>query len=715
MKTSIPGTKKIISRDKRPPSYGTAWFVPRDEFMYPSEFNTYRNHNNNNKTTIMKQEEEKLTGLPENAFRELKPGEVYNPLMSPDRKYPEVSLWSVLWGIAMAILFSAAAAYLGLKVGQVFEAAIPIAIIAVGVSGAAKRKNALGENVIIQSIGASSGVIVAGAIFTLPALYILQESYPQEITVTFAQVFISSLLGGALGILFLIPFRKYFVSDMHGKYPFPEATATTQVLVSGEKGGSQAKPLLLAGIIGGLYDFIVATFGWWNENFTTRVCGLGEMLAEKAKLVFKVNTGAAVLGLGYIVGLKYASIICAGSLAVWWIIIPGMSLIWGDSVLNQWNPEITATVGAMSPEEIFKYYAKSIGIGGIAMAGIIGIIKSWSIIKSAVGLAAKEMGGKTDAEAGVKRTQRDLSMKIIAIGSIFTLILVALFFYFDVMQGNLLHTVVAILLVAGISFLFTTVAANAIAIVGTNPVSGMTLMTLILASVVMVSVGLKGPGGMVAALVMGGVVCTALSMAGAFITDLKIGYWLGSTPVKQETWKFLGTIVSAATVGGVMIILNKTYGFTSGQLAAPQANAMAAVIEPLMNGVGAPWLLYGIGAVLAIILNACKIPALAFALGMFIPLELNVPLVVGGAINWYVTSRSKDAALNTERGEKGTLLASGFIAGGALMGVVSAAMRFGGVNLVNDAWLNNTWSEVLALGAYAILICYFVKASMKTK
>lgn len=663
----------------------------------------------------MKQEEEKLTGLPENAFRELKPGEVYNPLMSPDKKYPEVNLWSVLWGIAMAILFSAAAAYLGLKVGQVFEAAIPIAIIAVGVSSAAKRKNALGENVIIQSIGASSGVIVAGAIFTLPALYILQESYPQEITVTFAQVFISSLLGGVLGILFLIPFRKYFVSDMHGKYPFPEATATTQVLVSGEKGGNQAKPLLLAGIIGGLYDFIVATFGWWNENFTTRVCGFGEMLAEKVKLVFKVNTGAAVLGLGYTVGLKYASIICAGSLAVWWIIIPGMSLIWGDSILNQWNPEITATVGAMSPEEIFQHYAKSIGIGGIAMAGIIGIIKSWSIIKSAVGLAAKEMGGKTDAKANLKRTQRDLSMKIIAIGSIITLILVTLFFYFDVMQGNLLHTLVAILLVAGISFLFTTVAANAIAIVGTNPVSGMTLMTLILASVVMVTVGLKGPGGMVAALVMGGVVCTALSMAGGFITDLKIGYWLGSTPIKQETWKFLGTIVSAATVGGVMIILNKTYGFTSGQLAAPQANAMAAVIEPLMNGVGAPWLLYGIGAVLAILLNACKIPALAFALGMFIPLELNVPLVVGGAVNWYVTSRSKDAALNAERGEKGTLLASGFIAGGALMGVVSAAMRFGGVNLVNDAWLNNTWSEVLALGAYAILIFYLVKASMKTK
>ena len=663
----------------------------------------------------MKQEEEPITGLPENAFRELKPGEVYNPLMSPDKKYSEVNAWSVTWGILMAILFSAAAAYLGLKVGQVFEAAIPIAIIAVGVSGAAKRKNALGENVIIQSIGASSGVIVAGAIFTLPALYILQETYPKEITVTFAQVFISSLLGGVLGILFLIPFRKYFVSDMHGKYPFPEATATTQVLVSGEKGGSQAKPLLMAGIIGGLYDFIVATFGWWNENFTTRVCGFGEMLAEKAKLVFKLNTGAAVLGLGYIVGLKYAFIICAGSLAVWWIIIPGMSMIWGDSVLNQWNPEITATIGAMAPEEIFKYYAKSIGIGGIAMAGIIGIIKSWGIIKSAVGLAAKEMGGNSNVEARVQRTQRDISMKIIAIGSIITLLLVVLFFYIDVMQGNLTHTIVANLLVAGIAILFTTVGTNALAIVGAKPVSRMTLMTLILASVVMVAVGLKGPEGMVAALVMGGVVCTALSMAGGFITDLKIGYWLGSTPAKQETWKFLGTIVSAATVGGVMIILNKTYGFTRGQLAAPQAIAMSAVIEPLMNGEGAPRQHYGIGAVLAVILNFCKNPALAFALGMFIPLELNVPLVVGGAINWYVTSRSKDAALNAERGEKGTLLASGFIAGGALMGVVSAAMRFGGINLVNDAWLQNTWSEVLALGAYAILIFYLIKASMKTK
>jgi len=662
----------------------------------------------------MKKEEEKEVQLPENAFRELKQGEEYEPIMKPNVTYPEVNGWSVTWGIVMAMIFSAAAAYLGLKVGQVFEAAIPIAIIAVGVSSAAKRNKALGENVIIQSIGACSGAVVAGAIFTLPAIYILQAKYP-EMTASFMKVFISSLLGGIIGILFLIPFRKYFVKEMHGKYPFPEATATTQVLVSGEKGGSQAKPLLIAGIVGGLYDFIVATFGWWNENFTTRVIGWGETLADKAKLVFKINTGAAVLGLGYIIGLKYTVIICLGSLFVWWILVPGMALIFPDTVLNQWNPAITTAVGDMSPEMIFTSYGKSIGIGGIAMAGIIGIIRSWGIIKSAVGLAASEMKNKGGEQKVESRTNRDLSMKIIAIGTIITIIATFIFFYLGVFDGNIAQALVGILLVAIIAFLFTTVAANAIAIVGSNPVSGMTLMTLILASVVMVAVGLKGPSGMVAALIMGGVVCTALSMAGSFITDLKIGYWLGTTPAKQETWKFLGTLVSAATVGGVMIILNKTYGFTSGQLAAPQANAMAAVIEPLMNGVGAPWILYGIGAALAIVLTLCGVPALAFALGMFIPMELNIPLVVGGAINWYITSRTKDEKINKEREEKGTLIASGFIAGGALMGVVSALMRFGGIYLVNDEWLNNSLSEVLSLVAYILLIIYFVKATKVKK
>ena len=661
----------------------------------------------------MKQENEKPTGLPENAFRPLNEGEEYKPLMSPDKKYPEVNAWSVTWGVLMAVLFSAASAYLGLKVGQVFEAAIPIAIIAVGMSTLTKRKGALGENVIIQSIGACSGVIVAGAIFTLPALYILKEKYP-EMTVTFMQMFISSLLGGILGILFLIPFRKYFVKEKHGEYPFPEATASTQVLVSGEKGGSQAKPLLIAGLIGGLYDFIVATFGWWNENVTTRIVGWGEVLADKAKVVLKINTGAAVLGLGCIIGLKYAIIICVGSLLVWLVIVPGMGLLFGDQVLNMWNPEITTAVGDMSPEQIFSNYAKSIGIGGIAMAGIIGILRSWGIIKSAASLAAREMGNKkSDGEQ--PRTQKDLSMKVVLFGIVFTLLMVFAFFFLDVMNGSILQSTVAVLLVAVISFLFTTVAANAIAIVGSNPVSGMTLMTLILASVIMVAVGLKGSSGMVAALIMGGVVCTALSMAGGFITDLKIGYWLGSTPAKQQTWKFLGTLVSAATVAGVIMILDKTYGFTSGELAAPQANAMAAVIDPLMSGVGAPWLLYGIGAALALVLTLFKVPALPFALGMFIPLELNLPLLVGGLINWYITTRSKDAALNAERGEKCTLLASGFIAGGALMGVLSAGMRFGGINMVNEQWLANPGSEAVSLVMYALLIVYLIKASMKIK
>ncbi|MBQ8466908.1 MAG: oligopeptide transporter, OPT family [Prevotella sp.] len=651
--------------------------------------------------------------LPENAFRELKDGEEYEPLMSPQGNYPEVNTWSVTWGVLMAMLFSAAAAYLGLKVGQVFEAAIPIAIIAVGVSTAAKRNKALGENVIIQSIGACSGAVVAGAIFTLPAIYILQAKYGAEMSASFIQVFMASALGGVLGILFLIPFRKYFVKDMHGKYPFPEATATTQVLVSGSKGGSQAKPLLIAGLVGGLYDFIVSTFGWWNEQVTSRMVGFGETIAEKAKLVFKLNTSAAVLGLGYIIGLKYAMFICLGSVAVWWLIVPGLSLLFHDQVLAVGGVTVTQTVGEMSAEDIFFTYARSIGIGGIAMAGIIGIVKSWGIIKSAVSLAGKELRGSAGGGAEQVRTQRDLSFRFIAIAALVSLAVTFVFFWLGVMH-NLMFAVVGILLVTFIAFLFTTVAANAIAIVGSNPVSGMTLMTLILASVVLSAIGMKGTGGMLAALIMGGVVCTALSMAGAFITDLKIGYWLGTTPRKQESWKFLGTLVSAATVGGVIMLLNETYGFASGELAAPQANAMAAVIEPVMNGEGAPWLLYGIGALLALIINFCGMPALAVALGMFIPLQLNLPLLVGGGIQWYVTSRSKDKAVNDARGEKGTLIASGFIAGGALMGVVSALMRFGGINLVDSEWMNNRLSELLALVAYLLLIAYFIWAT-KTK
>ena len=653
----------------------------------------------------------KETNLPENAFRELREGETYEPLMKPNRTYREVTPWSIFWGLLMAVIFSAATAYLGLKVGQVFEAAIPITIIAVGLSGATHRKDPLGENVIIQSIGACSGMIVAGAIFTLPALYILQNKYP-ELTVNFIEVFLASLLGGVLGILFLIPFRKYFVKDMHGKYPFPEATASTQVLLSGEKSGSQTKPLLVAGLIGGLYDFAVASFGAWTENFTSRVGEWGVAVADKAKLVFSCNTSAALLGMGYIVGLKYAAIICAGSCLVWWGIVPGIAFLFPDLAVNDEG----LIASAASAEQIFGY-AKSIGIGGIAMAGIIGVIKSWGVIKSAFSLVGQIMNGGKPADETV-RTQRDLSMKIVAFGSLLTILVTALFFYFDVMGGNLLFTIVGILIVAVIAFLFTTVAANAIAIVGSNPVSGMTLMTLILSSIIMVLVGLKGTGGMVAALIMGGVVCTALSSAGAFITDLKIGYWLGSTPKYQQTYKFLGILVSAATVGGVIMILNKAYGFTpdnSDVMAAPQARAMAAVIEPLMSGQSAPWLLYGIGAGIALVLNWCGISALAFALGMFIPLQLNIPLIVGGAVNWYVNSRSKDTELNRLRNEKGTLLASGFIAGGALMGVVSAGLQFGGLNFASEAWTSTNYAQWLSLVMYIALIVYLAKASMSVK
>lgn len=653
--------------------------------------------------------------LPENAMRPLRPGETYNPVISPESKPREITFYSVTMGLVMAIIFSAATAYLGLKIGQVFEAAIPITIIAVGMSGALKRKGALGENVIIQSIGACSGMIVAGAIFTLPALYILEKKFPDAgISVNFTEVFIASLLGGIIGILFLIPFRKYFVSEKHGEYPFPEATAGTQVLISGEGQSNSAKPLIIASLIGGIYDFAVATFGTWAENFTSTFCAWGQAAAMKTKLFFSCNTTAALLGMGYIVGLKYALIMCVGSLLIWWGAIPAIAFLWPDTLLDSGVRAFEA-----SPQEIFQY-AKSIGIGGIAMAGVIGVWNSRSVIVGSFSLIKKAFGGKSADSDQTPRTQRDLSMKIIVLGLIISLLATVLFFYLDVMSGNILFTVVALLIVFVIAFLFTTVAANAIAIVGSNPVSGMTLMTLILASLVMATVGLSGTGGMVAALIMGGVVCTALSSAGAFITDLKIGYWLGSTPAKQQKLKILGILVSAITTAGVIMILNKAYGFTpdnSDVMAAPQARAMAAVIEPLMMGQGAPWLLYGIGAVIALIVNALGISSLAFALGMFIPLHLNIPLLIGGALNRYITSRSTDAKINAARGERGTLLASGFIAGGALMGVVSAGLTFAGADLAiaGGEWMTSTGGQLVSVAAYVLIALFLVKSSLKAK
>lgn len=657
--------------------------------------------------------QEELTDikLPENAYIELKEGESYKPILMGEKKYPEVNLWSVTWGILMAIIFSAATAYSGLRFGQVFEAAIPIAIIAVGASTLAKRKSALSENVIIQSIGASSGVIVAGAIFTLPAIYIIKETNPilgAEIQVSFFQIFFASLFGGFLGIMFLIPFRKYFVGDMHGKYPFPEATATTEILVSGAKGGNQAKLLIVSGLIGGLYDFFVSTFQFWAENISTRMTEWGEKMAMNHKFVFKMNAGSILLGTGYLIGLKYAMIICAGSLLSWWFIVPllGSYGITTGGVL----------MSTLDPEVIFKDYVRFIGIGGIAMAGILGVIKSAGVIKNSLGVAFKAGKASDENQDNVLRTQQDISMKIILIGFVVVLALLGVFFLFGGMEMNITQVLVGIGVIFIFAFLFTTVAATAIATVGTNPVSGMTMMTLILSSFILSMVGLKGGSGIVTALVVGGIVCSALSMAGGFITDLKIGYWIGTSPYKQQALKFLGTFVSALTVGAVIMILSKTYGYGPDGLVAPQANAMASIIQPLMSGGETPWMLYIIGAVLALLLDRIKIPALAFSLGMFIPLQLNIPLLVGGAIAWFVSSRSKDEEINKLRKEKGTLLASGLLAGGAIMGVISAILKYAGVQLsTTQAFQKSDFFSILAVVAYIGLIIYLIIHSLKVK
>lgn len=648
--------------------------------------------------------------LPENAYRELKAGEEYRPILNPNKKYPELNAWTIVWGIIMAVIFSAATAYAGLKFGQVFEAAIPISIIAVGASVIARRKGALSENVLIQSIGASSGVVVAGAIFTLPAIYIIQANNPDMgISVNFFQIFIASLIGGFLGILFLIPFRKYFVSDMHGKYPFPEATASTEILVSGAKGGNQLKLLLISGLIGGLYDFFMTTFRFWSETISSQMTGWGEKLAMNHKFTFNMSGSAVLLGTGYLIGLKYAAIICAGSFLSWWVIVP---------LLGQYGITADGTpMSTMMPGDIFSSHVKLIGIGGIAMAGILGVIKSAGVIKTSMGtIFKKNKGDVSEQQQKVLRTQRDISMKIILFGFLGLAVLMALFFAFGGFQMNITQVIVGLLIVFIFAFLFTTVAATAIATVGSNPVSGMTLMTLILSSFILAAVGLKGPMGMVTALVVGGIVCSALAMAGGFITDLKIGYWIGTSPYKQQGFKFIGTLVSALTVGGVIMVLSRVYGYDAdnGGLVAPQANAMAAIVQPLMSGQGTPWILYIVGAVLALILDMIGIPALAFSLGMFIPLALNIPLLIGGAIAWLVGSRSKDEEVNKARKNKGTLLASGLLAGAAIMGVVSAILKFAGVDIATtQAYANSPWPGILAIVAYVALCVYLILHSLQ--
>jgi len=660
----------------------------------------------------MQDNQNNVVSLPQNAYRELKPGEEYIPVIPASQIVPQVTTWSVIWGLIMAIIFSAAAAYSGLKIGQVMEAAIPISIIAVGVSTLFKKKYGLSQNVIIQSIGASSGVIVAGAVFTIPGLYIL------NLPVNFFQIFFSSLFGGFLGILFLIPFRKYFVKDMHGKFPFPEATATTEILITGEKGGKQAGLLAISGLIGGLYDFLFQSFQLWSEVFTSRIFGFGQVLAEKTKILLQFNVSAMIVGFGYLVGLKYALIITLGSFLSWWVFVPLINQIGNIIASSSGGVNIFA---AMAPEQIFTDYVRHIGIGAIAMAGIIGVIKAAPVIGKAFSLATKGIFGKGVAEETEIRTQTDIKMTYIII--FIALTIIAIFIYllvgFDI---TLVQAIIALLTIVIISFLFTTVAANAIAIVGSNPVSGMTLMTLILASVILSAVGLSGPKGMTAALVMGGIVCTALSMAGGFITDLKIGYWIGTTPKKQESWKFLGTLVSAATVGIVIFILNQAYGFTPSPehpnpLVAPQANAMAAVIQPLMTkGAEVHWILYLVGVIMALIVNFLGISPLPFALGMYLPMHLNIPLLVGGIISYYMQKSKKGEAVSKARHQRATLIASGFIAGAALLGVVGALLKFFNVDLSTNLWTTNEiGGEIVAIIAFVLLMVYFVWDSRRAK
>lgn len=664
-----------------------------------------------------------ISGLPENAYRELNPGEEYIPVMPSKEVFPEVTPYSVGMGLLMAVIFSAAAAFSGLKIGQVFEAAIPISIIAVGTSTFLKKKYALSQNVIIQSIGASSGVIVAGAIFTIPGLYILQYKYP-EITVNFWQIFFSSLLGGFLGILFLIPFRKYFVKDMHGKFPFPEATATTEILITGEKGGKQAGILIVSGLIGGIFDFMFTSLKLWSEVVTTKILPIGVTLYEKSKIVLKLNVSSLIFSFGYLVGLKFSTIIVVGSLLSWLVIIPLLNAIGGIIA----GADGTNFFASMTPEDIFRSFVRPIGVGAIAMAGIIGIIKSSSVIGSAFKLAiAGLFGKKNDKTEEEIRTQKDLKMTFVIFLILLNIIAIFIFLVTGV-DITLTQAVIALITLIVISFLFTTVAANAIAIVGTNPVSGMTLMTLIISSIVLVQAGLSGPQGMVSALVIGGIVCTALSMAGGFITDLKVGYWLGSTPVKQQQWKFLGTLVSAATVGLVIYILSQAYGFVKtpefpDPLVAPQANAMAAVIEPLMlPGAQVHWMLFIVGAIISVLINWLGISPLAFALGMFIPLDLNTPLLIGGLISHYVKKSTNDSKLAEARSQRGTLIASGFIAGAALFGVLGAILLF--INNMGWAKINlnlGIWGEeslggeILGLFAFIVLIAYFIWDIMQAK
>jgi len=661
--------------------------------------------------------------LPPEAYRPLGPGEKYRPLVPPEKIIPEVTTRSVLWGLVMALLFTFSMAYLGLKVGTVPEAAIPIAILAVGLGYTYSRKNTILENVIIQSIGAASGALVAGAIFTIPALFII------GLPIDIFKIFLSTFLGGCLGILFLIPLRRYFCVEQHGKLPFPEATATTEILVSSEGGKDQAKPLILGVVVASIYEFLAIGVRLWNEVITFRFIPFMDSLAEKTRMVLKIDALSAFLGLGYVIGFRYNAIIVAGGLLSHFAFIP---VIW---FLGQHFPQAvypgTIPIGQMSEVQIFNTYVRNIGIGAIFMAGVISIIKSMPIMVKSFSLGFKEIlkGKKGEELTEIPRTDRDLKMSTIIIGIGATA--VALFFYF-LWISNLKFALIGVVICLLLSFLFTTVAANAIAIVGTNPVSGMTLITIILSSVILIGAGLSGQEGMAVALLIGAVVCTALSVSGSFITDLKIGYWIGATPRNQERFKFAGIFVSALTVGLAIFILDRAFSFQSGALAAPQANLMAAVIKSMMSREPVTWLLYGVGAAVALVAELSALPPLPLALGMYLPLHLTTPLLVGGFLSHLVKKSTRDKELAERRHNRGTLISSGFIAGGALMGIVLAVLKLAKVDhyislgipmvLENGKWVDGQpagwfaqYGEIISLVVFILLIAFVYREAKKGK
>jgi len=632
--------------------------------------------------------------LPDNAFRELQPGEIYRPVVDPKADVPETTTRSIVQGFFWAVVFSAAATYIALKLGQGIESAIPISILSVGFSVAAvrflkARASTLLENVNVLAIGATSGIVAGGSVFTMPAIYILGL----EGRSSFFQIFLVPLLGALLGILLLAPFRRYFVRDLHGKLPFPEARATTEILVAGKRGGTSAVVLTYSALLAAAFDFMSTSMHAWSDTFATSSIRLMDEFTGRVKAVFTMNTSAAVMGLGYIMGIRYALIIMAGSMTSFFVLVPAFGYV--GQFVGVPIPPGTEPLGGMAPDAIFRTYVRPIGIGGIFAAGLLSIIKMSPVIgqatKQAFGEVARLVRGAAAGAAGggpggvdEVRTERSLPMSLNLLGIVAIALAIFLYFRFSVLAGEPRATSIAAvsaLMTVVIAFLFASVSAWAIAMISITPISGMTLTTLIVTAVALSAMGLAGQSGMLQVLLIGGVVCTALSMSGSLVTQYKIAYWLGATPRRIELSNMVGAVAASAATTAVIILMAKVYGFSPGPLhpnalPAPQPNAMAAVLQGVMGDSGTPWFLYGLGAVFAVTSQMVGVSGLAYALGMYLPMELNSPLVLGAAIAWFLEHSSKEVPLAKARHEKGTLIASGFIAGGALVGVLAAVLRF---------------------------------------